>query len=109
MSRRFTPPSTIAGIKRLGIEIKREHEISHSLALNLAAKEAGFQNFRHALSVLSAPVVTATSHTAYLTAMPLYKTRPACGLKKPFTFNDIAEGLVNCVAKAFTSAFSVDA
>lgn len=68
MSRRSTPPSTVAGIKRLGIEIKREHEISHSLALDLAAKEAGFQNFRHASSVLSAPVVADTNHTAHLTA-----------------------------------------
>lgn len=70
MSRRSTPPSTIAGIKRLGIEIKREQKISHSSALDMAAKGAGFQNFRHALSVLSAPenLAAATSHTAYLTA-----------------------------------------
>lgn len=68
MSRRTTLPSTIAGIKRLAIEIKREQRISHSLALDLAAKEAGFQNFRHASSGLSAPVVADTDHTAYLTA-----------------------------------------
>jgi len=70
MSRRWTPPSTVAGIKRLGIEIKREQKTSHGAALDMAAKEAGFQNFRHALSVLSASanLATATNHVAYLTA-----------------------------------------
>lgn len=41
-------PSSMEGIKRLAKRIKREREISHSDALNEAAKIAGFQNFRHA-------------------------------------------------------------
>jgi len=41
-------PSTVDGIKQLAKKIKRERNISHRDALDLASHQAGFQNFVHA-------------------------------------------------------------
>lgn len=41
-------PSSVDGIKRLAKHIKREDGVSHSKALNRAARRAGYENFAHA-------------------------------------------------------------
>lgn len=48
MTSNSVAPSTIDGIKRLAKSIKRERNLPHHQALDLAAREAGFQNIRHA-------------------------------------------------------------
>lgn len=48
MSNESIRPTTIVGIKRLAKSIKAECGIPHHEALNAAAKQAGFENFRHA-------------------------------------------------------------
>lgn len=45
-------PSTVAGVKRLASQLKKQHGIKHSDALNQAARAAGKTNFRHALQTL---------------------------------------------------------
>ncbi|NWD74044.1 MULTISPECIES: hypothetical protein [Pseudomonas] len=46
-------PTTIVGIKRLAKAIKREREVAHRLALDIAAQKAGYRDYSHALKVLS--------------------------------------------------------
>lgn len=41
-------PSTVDGIKQLAKKLKREHDITHTEALALASRQAGFENFVHA-------------------------------------------------------------
>lgn len=41
-------PSTIEGIKRLARSIKREQNLISARALDAAAQQAGFSNYRHA-------------------------------------------------------------
>lgn len=41
-------PSTVDGIKQLATKLKRETLISHTTALDLASRQAGFENFVHA-------------------------------------------------------------
>lgn len=45
-------PTTMVGIKRLAKDIKAERDISLHEAQDVAAQQAGFQNFRHARNVL---------------------------------------------------------
>lgn len=45
-------PTTLGGIKRLAIILKRRDGIQHSLALDQAARYASFQNYKHALHEL---------------------------------------------------------
>src|ERR1035437_7702289 len=52
MSSETIRPSTMDGIKRLAKLIKVERGIQHTPALEVAAKSAGFQNFKHARNVL---------------------------------------------------------
>lgn len=47
-------PKTLDGIKNLATGIKKRDGIKHHEALELAAKQAGYQNYRHAQNVLSA-------------------------------------------------------
>lgn len=47
-------PSTVDGIKQLAKKIKRERTITHTEALELASRQAGFQNFVHARRHLAA-------------------------------------------------------
>lgn len=47
-------PSSIDGIKRYAKSIVRETGLTHAIALNQAAKLAGFQNFQHARRSLTA-------------------------------------------------------
>lgn len=67
MSQPYTPPSTIAGISRLAKAIRRERGIKHTLALEAAAKIAGFENFKHAKRQLSFPGAPSTLQSLYLT------------------------------------------
>lgn len=46
------PPSTLRGIKRKAKSIARLRQISHSKALDIAALESGYENFRHAQRAL---------------------------------------------------------
>lgn len=41
-------PSTVDGIKKLAKKIKRERNVPHTEALDLASRQAGFENFVHA-------------------------------------------------------------
>ncbi len=52
MATEQTRPTTLAGIKRLAKFIKTARGIPHHAALDEAAQKAGFQNLRHAQSVL---------------------------------------------------------
>jgi hypothetical protein len=53
MNQRYTPPSTMDGIRRLATQIKHELNIKHTNALDKAAVIAGYQNFKHASRLLS--------------------------------------------------------
>lgn len=68
MSQSYTPPSTIAGISRLAKTIRRERDIKHTLALEAAAKIAGYQNFKHAKRQLSSVDTFDILPPLYLTA-----------------------------------------
>ncbi len=48
MSNESIRPSSLEGIRRLATSIKREQGIKHLLAMDEAARRAGFQNLRHA-------------------------------------------------------------
>ncbi|BFO07176.1 DUF5623 domain-containing protein [Pseudomonas aeruginosa] len=52
MATEHTRPTTVARIKRVAKLIKQEKSIPHHAALDEAAQNAGFQNLRHAQSVL---------------------------------------------------------
>ena len=45
-------PTTLEGIKRLAKGIKRDLDVTHGRALDLAAQQANFENFRHARQAL---------------------------------------------------------
>tara|TARA_R110002111_G_scaffold115634_6_gene176600 strand:+ start:153 stop:1451 length:1299 start_codon:yes stop_codon:yes gene_type:complete len=45
-------PSTLGGIKRLARQIKKANGVPHNEALDIAARKASFQNFRHARNQL---------------------------------------------------------
>ena len=49
----MNPPKTLEGLKRLAKKIKKSSGVQHSEALNLAAKQCGYNNYRHAFVVLS--------------------------------------------------------
>lgn len=51
-------PSTLDGIKRLAKSIKRDQHCNHSTALNIAAQQAGFSNFKHAQNSIKPSVKT---------------------------------------------------
>jgi hypothetical protein len=69
MSNIAIKPRTLTGIKRLANSLKRERNVKHHGALDLAAQAAGFQNFRHAQKSL--PVALQCSSK---TEVPLYIT-----------------------------------
>lgn len=45
-------PSGLEGIKRLAKRIKKDRNIKHSKALDVASVQAGFKDFRHARMVM---------------------------------------------------------
>lgn len=48
-------PSTVDGIKQLAKKIKRERRTTHTEALDVASRQAGYENFVHARRQLSKP------------------------------------------------------
>lgn len=55
-------PKTIDGIKRLAKFIKKRDGIKHHEALNKAAEQAGFRNFKHAQNALLVKPLTSTTN-----------------------------------------------
>tara|TARA_R110001606_G_scaffold8255_2_gene36160 strand:+ start:2439 stop:3752 length:1314 start_codon:yes stop_codon:yes gene_type:complete len=61
-------PSSIAGIKRLAKQIKKDQGIQHAAALDMAAKAASFENFKHARRSLSSQAsLKASKHQLFIT------------------------------------------
>ena len=48
----MTAPTSIDGIKRLAKRMRKEEPMQHSIALDRAARAAGFENFGHARNSL---------------------------------------------------------
>lgn len=70
MSNESIRPTSIVGIKRLAKNIKAERGIPHHEALNAAARQAGYESFRHASNGLPGggqPIARAIRHRLYLT------------------------------------------
>ena len=65
MSGNSLRPTTMVGIKSLAKSFKRSQNIPHSQALDLAANQAGFQNFRHARNKLIADHVQQSVEGSY--------------------------------------------
>lgn len=61
-------PSTLDGIKRLAKAIKREENIPHHEALDIAALRSGFQNYRHAQSQLAGQSLATHMYPIHLSA-----------------------------------------
>lgn len=69
MSKIHLLPSTLDGIKRRAKTIKRERNLSHHQALDEAARQAGFENIRHAQRAIPRQVPSdRLPHPVYLTA-----------------------------------------
>lgn len=70
MSTALPRPTTLTGIRRLANRKKKAHGIKHAQALDIAANDAGFENYRHARNVLEATSGPSTSkpYTLYITA-----------------------------------------
>ena len=80
-------PSTVDGIKSLAKKIKRERNVTHMEALDLASRQAGYENFVHAkrklATALSQELGTASpSYPVYLVAH--WQERPAPGANRRF-------------------------
>lgn len=45
-------PTTLNGVKQLAKKIKQAQGIGHTVALDVAARQAGFENYQHARSRL---------------------------------------------------------
>ena len=54
MSNDHIRPSSIEGIKQLAKRLKKADGVKHGVALDMASKAAGFENFKHALRSLAA-------------------------------------------------------
>lgn len=61
-------PSSIDGIKRLATQIKKDQGVKHAAALDIAAKAASFENFKHARRSLSNKAnATGSEHKLFIT------------------------------------------
>jgi hypothetical protein len=58
-------PSSVDGIKRLATQIKKDQGIQHAAALDMAAKAASFENFKHARRSLSS--LASAKHQLFIT------------------------------------------
>jgi len=74
----FVKPITLPGIKRAAKAIKRERGISHAEALNAAAQDAGYQNFRHARNSMASDRATAPQ-----LAQPAATAAPSLAASQP--------------------------
>lgn len=68
MSRSEVRPSTIPSVKRLAKRISRQDGITHSIALDQASKQAGFQNFRHARKIAPMRRIETQEHVIYVSS-----------------------------------------
>lgn len=68
-------PTTIEGIKSLATELRKKQGCKHSLALDLAAREARFQSFRHAQQTLGPRRAAEHCYYLFMTAYWRDKTR----------------------------------
>ncbi|KZW99006.1 hypothetical protein JL49_20130 [Pseudoalteromonas luteoviolacea] len=62
-----TYPSTIGGIKRQAKQLKKSLKVPHYEALNLAAREASFENFSHARKLLKNTNTKNSAHRLFFT------------------------------------------
>lgn len=69
-------PSSIDGIKRLATQIKKVQGVKHAAALDIAAKAASFENFKHARGSLSSQTDPTGSKHQLFTTIYWRETRP---------------------------------
>lgn len=101
MSNEDVRPTTIVGIKRLAKTLKAESGIPHHEALNLAARRAGFENFRHAgnkLPVLPHSPGARPADRLYITAF--WKDRDTGAKGRETTWVDLSTAWAELVTKA---------
>ena len=69
MTSNFPAPSTIGGIKRLAKQLKRQSKhLSHLAALDMASRQAKFENFKHAHRTLKNQQRILSNLSVYLVA-----------------------------------------
>ncbi|QBB69357.1 hypothetical protein ELE36_02625 [Pseudolysobacter antarcticus] len=68
-------PTSLKGIKHAAQQLRRRQPMKHATALDMVARQAGFQSYRHALNASSSNVVPASplhpaqpQHMTYVTA-----------------------------------------
>jgi hypothetical protein len=61
-------PTTLAGVKSLAAQLRKESGLKHSVALDLAARVANCSNYTHARRTLPLRTVGSTDHYVLLTA-----------------------------------------
>ncbi|MBT2298216.1 DUF5623 domain-containing protein [Pseudomonas fluorescens] len=61
-------PSTLDGIKRKAKRIGREHQLPHLAALELAAKQSGYESYQHARKTLQNELRAPLLHSIFLSA-----------------------------------------
>jgi hypothetical protein len=91
MSNETIRPTSIVGIKRLARNIKGERGIPHHEALNVAARQAGFESFRHAQNRRPGEGPTAAKaarHRLYLTGF--WKDRDSGARGRETTWVDLS-------------------
>lgn len=60
-------PSTLNGIKRRAKQLKKAYSIHHHEALDIAAKEAGYENYNHARNCLTNKNLSISTHQLFFT------------------------------------------
>ncbi|WP_329832763.1 DUF5623 domain-containing protein [Stenotrophomonas geniculata] len=78
-------PSTLDGIKQLAKKVRRERQITHTLALDEASRQAGFENFQHARHSLVLQGDVPRAHPAHLVCLTAHwrAARPKDGESWP--------------------------
>lgn len=93
-------PTSMVGIKRLAKAFKSSRKIPHSLALDEAARSAGFENFRHALAKLppsAAVSAPAPRHRLFLSAF--WKVQSGAERGHELVWVDLSTGWGNLVTR----------
>jgi len=97
-------PSTVDGIKQLAKKIKREQSVSHTAALDLASRQAGYENFVHARHQLSVPRVFPVYMTVHWVAPRGELTPGAPWAGREMLRVDLSRPLPEVIAKHRVSA-----
>lgn len=92
-------PSTVDGIKQLAKKIKREQNVSHTAALDLASRQAGYENFVHARHQLSVPRVFPVYMTVHWVAPRGERTPGAPWAGREMLRVDLSRPLPEVIAK----------